>query len=83
MYIHIYRRLGGEIAVKRRSPPPGNRFRIHVRVVRVGEAKLRGRASGMNPPLPVRSRARRCCPPGWPAVTLWCFDGVPMVPRGV
>ena len=29
--------------------PPGNRFRFRVRVVRAGEAKLRGRARGIKP----------------------------------
>ena len=33
------------------DPPPGNRFRFRVRVVRAGEAKLRGRARGKCPSL--------------------------------
>ena len=43
IYIYIYSRLG--------VCPPGNRVRFWVRVVRVGEAKLRGREKGDSPPV--------------------------------
>ena len=49
MYIYIYiytyiLEVGG-------GAQPGNRFRFRVRVVRAGEAKLRGREKGDSPPV--------------------------------
>ena len=42
------RRLGGEIAVERRGPNREIEFRVRARAVRAGEAKLRGRARGID-----------------------------------
>ena len=69
------------------DPPPGNRFRFRVRVVRAGEAKLRGRARGVIPPLLGRNQDKcLSSPSGWrrlPGVS----RGVPWVsgrcPAGV
>eukprot|EP00959_Pyramimonas_sp_CCMP1952_P229873 4806267-Pyramimonas_sp.AAC.1 len=68
---------GGEIAVGRR-PPTGKSFRF-VRVVRAGEAKLRGRAR--NEPAAARAKSRQLIIP-LPPVWRWLAmsRGVPWCP---
>eukprot|EP00959_Pyramimonas_sp_CCMP1952_P461299 9481349-Pyramimonas_sp.AAC.1 len=76
----------------------GNRLRFRVRVARAGEAKLRGRANGMNPPLVRAPLGQKAAPPelgggGRKCAAVvsrecpdWCplvFRGVPRCPDGV
>ena len=73
--------MGGETEVKRR-PPTGKSVSVRVRVVRAGEAKLRGRAGEMIPPSLV-SNQDKCLVTvlagGGPSNVPWC----PVVSRPV